>query len=246
MAWSWYAMTRTPKALRNALMASVNAKAGVAWVPSGDAGDRSPLLLEESSDRTCLLLTTSAEARDQISSRICDVEIELLTMSQALKVAAKHRANYICLDPGTDHGAMVPVALLADLDQGGTLVEENGAVCLTPSGVFDWVERDASETPTWIRLWLIQYLDAVADLERAWLLNSREGDRAGCELVIDFAWDIPDEVRQDRAIRLVAELSRSGVIAKIPGWLGVSYLFMQDYRDPHPLQDVPALFAPRQ
>jgi hypothetical protein len=157
-------------------------------------------------------------------------------------LAENHGADYICLDAGTDHGAVIPVSLLVSLENGSPLIDDGDAVCLATSGVSHWVERVPADTPTWIRLWLLQHLESVLDLKRAWLLNNVDDGVVGCELVVDFSWDIPDSVRLDRAMRLVRELSKSGATAQIPGWQGVSYLPMHNEADEHPLGEVPAIF----
>jgi hypothetical protein len=245
-AWSWYAMTGGSRALRNALVASTKSTVGVAIRANEDGATEEPLLVSISGGPTGLLLAAGRLGVQRIVEISHHVAIIHRPMVEVLVMAARSGTKVAYLLGDMDAVGVLSLPLLREMVGGGELIEDGGGLYLSIVGGVEWREEVSRTLPTWVRTWLLSHLDSVADLDRAWLV-SRVGDSDdfGVELVLEFSWDIPDEVRLDRTILLSRLLVESGAMREIHNWAGVSYLPSNHARDGHSLNRVQPLFSSR-
>ena len=239
-------LTGGSRAFRNALVASTKSTVGVAIRADGDVAKEEPLLVSVSGGPTGLLLAAGRLGAEKIVRISHHAAIIHRSMVEVLAMAAKSGAEIAYLLSDMDAVGVLSLPLLREMVGGGELIEDGGGLCLSIVGGVEWREEVSGTLPTWVRMWLLSHLDSVTDLDRAWLM-SRVGDSDGfgVELVLEFSWDIPDEVRLDRTILLSRLLVASGAMREIHNWMGVSYLPSNHARDGHSLNRVRPLFSSR-
>jgi hypothetical protein len=219
MAWSWYAMTGAISSLRNALVASTKSTVGVAFRTDDNARPGEPLLISVGDGPISLVLASSRAGIEKILNISNQVTITPRSMEEALQIARRNGADSAFLFGELSATVILPINLLQELVCGAELIQDGDSLCMSILSPAEWTKEISESLPTWVRIWILDHLDQVADLDRAWLMTrmGEHGDQ-GSELVLDFAWDIPDEVRMDRAILLSRLLIHSGAMKEIPDW----------------------------